>query len=50
MIIRTNRPGCEYGSVFVLVVFNVLKFALYICYSLICDMIIEMRDLSVGLY
>jgi len=50
MIIRTNRPGCECGSVFVLVVFNVLKFTLYTCYSLICDMIIVMRDHIEGLY
>jgi len=50
MIIRMNRPGCEYDYVFVLVVFKVLKFALYSCYSLICDMIILMPDLFEGLY
>jgi hypothetical protein len=50
MIIRMNRPGCECDYVFVVVVFNVLKFAFYNCYSLICDMIILMRDLFEGLY
>lgn len=49
MIIRMNRPGCECGSsVFVLVLFNVRKFALYTCYSLICDVIIVMRDFIEG--
>jgi hypothetical protein len=50
MIIRMNRPGCECDYVFVLVVFIIIKFALYSCYSLICDMIILMRDLIEGLY
>lgn len=48
MFIHMNRPGYECGSVFVLVVCNVLKFALYTCYSLIWDMIIVKRDLIEG--